>query len=175
MIILSCHTKPVKGDYLKICPQTVTITTTYAIIAIMVDDLARWLRRQFELNPSLNQTGLAIQIGVGQSTVSSWLRGAATPSYQNCIRLAEYFKAPKDEVLHLAGYAPRQEKQAADETRPDYEDLTFKQLLDLLRQLSPEEREEVLHYALFRFRRRERPEPPATGREAGATASDTTT
>jgi transcriptional regulator with XRE-family HTH domain len=123
----------------------------------------------------MNQTTLAMHIGVSQSAVSSWLRGASTPGYENCLRLAEYFNAPQDEVLNLAGYAPRQETQEVRESRPDYEDLTFRQLLDLLRQLSPEEREEVLHYALFRFRRPERPEPPATGREAGATASDTTT
>lgn len=66
--------------------------------------LADWLQQQFDDNPRLNQTGLALQLGIGQSTVSHWLTGVSIPSPQNCQKLARFFNIPEDDVLIIAGH-----------------------------------------------------------------------
>jgi len=63
-----------------------------------------WLKREFDNRPRMNQTALAISIGVGQSTVSKWLKGLSTPDPENCHKLASFFGVSPDHVLALAGH-----------------------------------------------------------------------
>lgn len=69
-----------------------------------MQSLSEWLNQRFEADPRLNQTGLALSIGVGQSTVSKWLQGLSTPDTANCAKLAEFFGVPLARVLRIAGH-----------------------------------------------------------------------
>jgi len=68
-------------------------------------NFSTWLKQQMRNHPDdLNQTGLALRIGVSQTTVSFWLRGLYVPSPDNCKIIAELFDVTLDEVLVLAGH-----------------------------------------------------------------------
>ena len=63
-----------------------------------------WLTRQLDQHPDLNQVGLAIKLGLSQSSVSNWLRGIYVPQPENCRKLARFFNVPEKEVLIIAGH-----------------------------------------------------------------------
>jgi len=68
--------------------------------------LSEWLSQQLKKQKHLNQTGLAISLQVGPSTVSNWLRGISTPQPENCRKIARYFNVPEHNVLTIAGHEP---------------------------------------------------------------------
>ena len=63
-----------------------------------------WLQSELKRRPDLNQTALAIHLGLSQGTISSWLRGLYVPQPDNCHKLARFFDVPEDEVLIAAGH-----------------------------------------------------------------------
>ena len=63
-----------------------------------------WLRAELNRKPDLNQSALAIHLGLAQSTISSWLRGLYVPNPDNCRKLAHFFDVPEDEVLIAADH-----------------------------------------------------------------------
>jgi len=65
---------------------------------------AAWLKSKLKRRPELNQTALAIHIGLSQSTISSWLRGLYVPQPENCRKVARFFDIPEDDVLVVAGH-----------------------------------------------------------------------
>lgn len=65
---------------------------------------ADWLSSEIKRKPELNQTALAIHIGLSQSTISSWLRGLYVPQPENCRKIARFFNIPDDDVLVVAGH-----------------------------------------------------------------------
>ena len=65
---------------------------------------ADWLDSELKRRPQLNQTALAIHIGLSQSTISSWLRGLYVPQPENCRKVAHFFDIPEDDVLVVAGH-----------------------------------------------------------------------
>ena len=65
---------------------------------------ADWLNSELKRRPQLNQTALAIHIGLSQSTISSWLRGLYVPQPENCRKVARFFDIPEDDVLVVAGH-----------------------------------------------------------------------
>lgn len=65
---------------------------------------ANWLDSELKRRPQLNQTALAIHIGLSQSTISSWLRGLYVPQPDNCRKVARFFDIPEDDVLVVAGH-----------------------------------------------------------------------
>jgi len=65
---------------------------------------ANWLNSELKRRPQLNQTALAINIGLSQSTISSWLRGLYVPQPENCRKIARFFDIPEDDVLVVAGH-----------------------------------------------------------------------
>jgi len=100
------------------------------------------LKTQFDRNPRLNQTALALSIKVGQSTISKWLKGLSTPDPPNCRKLANFFNVPEQEVLIAAGHLSPNPGLIAD-TRATYRATRYQQLLDLLDQLTDQQLEDL--------------------------------
>jgi len=69
-----------------------------------MDEFPKWLNQQLDKRQNLNQTGLALSLRVGPSTISNWLRGVSNPQPENCRKLARYFHIPEPDVLLLAGH-----------------------------------------------------------------------
>jgi len=70
----------------------------------MTATLGEWIAAQLNTNPGINQTGLALAIGVSQPTLSRWIRDTVTPDPEGCRKLAQYFQVPQELVLRLAGH-----------------------------------------------------------------------
>jgi len=66
--------------------------------------ISDWLKRELDSKQELNQTALAIHLGISQGAISSWLRGLYVPQPENCRKLARFFDIPEEEVLIIAGH-----------------------------------------------------------------------
>jgi transcriptional regulator with XRE-family HTH domain len=128
-------------------------------------ELKDWLKQQFDRRPEINQTSVAISIGVGQSTISKWLKGLSTPDPQNCHKLARYFNVSEDYVLSLAGHRPQ-----IKETHAPYGDDApgLREAMHLFRQLNDDDQERILIFmrSILQERRRARPSPSTQERPA---------
>lgn len=113
-----------------------------------MDPIAGWLRQRLREREDLNQTALAIQIGVSPAAISAWSRGTNTPGPESCRRLAAFFGVDEDSIRELAGYAPVR-RHGGDTRRPGtgvvreetapYSTPQEHELLNSLRSLSPEQ------------------------------------
>lgn len=69
------------------------------------DNFGAWLQKQLNRR-QWTQTELAKRAGVGQTTVSAWLRGARLPDALSCDKIADALFLSRDEVLARAGLRP---------------------------------------------------------------------
>lgn len=106
----------------------------------MNNELRDWLSQE------LNQRGwshneLARRAGVAQSAVSGTLSGNRKAGTEFCVKVASALDEPPEKLLRLAGILP---------TSP-LQDSQLQELIDLIKNLSPENRQDVLDYIRFRF------------------------
>lgn len=80
-----------------------------------------------------------------QSTLANILNEQRKPGPEVLLAISEALDLPPDLVFRRAGLLP---PQAGPERDP-----SFQELLEIMRNLSPEDRRDVTDYALFRFRR----------------------
>jgi transcriptional regulator with XRE-family HTH domain len=128
-------------------------------------ELKDWLQQRFDRRPEINQTSLAISIGVGQSTVSKWLKGVSTPDPKNCHKLAAYFNVSDDYVLSLAGH-----RSQIKETQAHYGDDVpgLREAMHLFRQLDDDDQERILIFMRSILQERRRARPNSTTQERPA-------
>ena len=108
----------------------------------MSDELRVWLAHELERR-KWSQRGLARQAGISQTFISQVLSGDASPSVNFCYKIAQALGEAPEKVLRLAGILA-----------PAPEDNTLQELIELARSLLPEDREELLKYARFRYQQR---------------------
>lgn len=109
----------------------------------MSDKLRAWLSKQLEKR-GWSQRKLARQSGVSQTFISQTLSGDVKPSVNFCYKIAQALDESPEKVLRLAGILPANQP----------EDDTLQELIELARSLPPEDREELLKYAKFRYQQR---------------------
>lgn len=140
----------------------------------MNDKLAEFLNKALN-NRGWSQRELARRADLSITTVSDVIQGKRKPSYRFCIVIARVLNEPPDDILKLAGLPsvfskedelPQTEMikeiyqaakqgtlfQLAESGRVEYlreieGNPSFRELLDLVRQLSPEELEGLLQVA----------------------------
>lgn len=110
----------------------------------MGDKLKVWLSAELEKR-HWSQRELARQSGISQALIWQVLSGDVPTSADFCIKVAQALDEPPDKLLRLAGILP---------ASPASEDDTLQELMDLARSLPPEDREELLKYARFRYQQR---------------------
>lgn len=105
---------------------------------------------------------------LNSSYVSHVLSGKTEPGPKFYQGIAKAFDYPIETIERLDrdGTIPH-------EPTPD-EELTFRELLTIVRKLSPGQRREVLEYALYRLRRQQR-ETSTSGQSREATSNATAT
>jgi transcriptional regulator with XRE-family HTH domain len=106
-----------------------------------------WLQEELEKR-GWTQAELARRAKLTRGGISSLISGRNHPTAQTCVALARALDLPAETVLKAADLLP---ELPAPENDP-----TLGQLVDLMRRMTPEEREEVLAYALYRFTRRKK-------------------
>ena len=108
----------------------------------MANNFVTWLTTEMETH-GWNNSELARHAGLVPSAVSQVITGSRHPGPDFCQSLAQALSLPPETVFRRAGLLP--------ELQGPEEDARFGELLDVVRNLSADEREEVLRYALFRY------------------------
>jgi transcriptional regulator with XRE-family HTH domain len=106
--------------------------------------LVKWLTKQVE-ERGWTYNELGRRAGLSSGHISLVTTERQKPGYEFCVKIAQALQQPPEKVLRLAGLLP-------DLPGPE-EDITFGELLEIMRRLSPEERLEVYHYAKYRYQR----------------------
>ena len=88
---------------------------------------------------------LARAANVSKGTISDILNERRRPGLDVCVAIARALKYPPEDVLRIAGLLP---------PGRDLGDLSIRQLLEVARELTEEERAELLEIALLKLRRR---------------------
>lgn len=104
-----------------------------------------WILRE------LNRRGwtpaeLAKRAGVNTGTLSRVLNGERNAGPDLCRSLAKALDEPEEKVFRLAGLLS---------PLPAGEDATLHELVEFAKQLSAQDRQELLQYARFRYQRRQ--------------------
>lgn len=108
-----------------------------------------WLNQQLEAR-NWQPAQLAKAAGVYQSTLGNILNGTRRLGPEIGVKIARALDLPPELVFRKAGLLP-------PATGDFWErDLTLQELLAIVRQMTPEERQEVLKYAIYRFRGQKR-------------------
>ena len=110
--------------------------------------IADWLAREGgDVRGKIDR--FAKRVGVGPSTVSQWIRGAARPNEYGCILLANALGMPIEEVRRIAGRTAGVAE--AHETYGDNSDVVLEELrlvlgpnYEFMASLDPEARRAVL-------------------------------
>ena len=101
--------------------------------------------RRLRKDRNLTQAELARQIGIQQSDLSRMEKGEYRVSLDNLVKILSALD------LHIADFfAARAESQSANQRPLSHEDM---QLLHMLRELTPEARQEVQQFVEFKLRR----------------------
>jgi len=103
--------------------------------------------RRLRKERSLTQAELARQIGIQQSDLSRMEKGEYRVSLDNLVKI---LSALDLQVADFFAFAARAESQTATQRPLSHEDM---QLLHMLRELSPEARQEVQQFVEFKLRR----------------------
>jgi transcriptional regulator with XRE-family HTH domain len=110
---------------------------------LMSDAFRDWLTSELDKR-HWSQRELARQTRVSQGSISLVL-GGARPSADACIKIAEAFGESYWKVLTLAGILPLTSTS---------DDPTLQELMEVAQSLPPEDREELLKFAKFRYQQR---------------------
>lgn len=105
----------------------------------------KWLEEEMAAR-KWRPADLARAGGLYTSTLSKILNEDRQPGPDVCLSIAKAFDIPPDIVFRQAGLLP---KLPGPEQDP-----TFQDILDVVKNMTPKERAELLDYALFRFRKR---------------------
>lgn len=88
---------------------------------------------------------LGRRAGVSHAQISYVVSGSAKPGADFCLAIARAFQVPPEQVLRLGGLLP---------ALPGPEDdPALRNLVEVAKQLAAEDRQEVLEYATWRYRR----------------------
>ena len=92
-----------------------------------------------------SQRELSRRTGLPQSTLSQTIRGKRKITPDVCLAIARALGEPIEHVMRLAGILPPQESS---------DDSTISELIELARNLPPDERQQALDYIRFLYQKR---------------------
>lgn len=108
----------------------------------MSEDFLTWIQAALK-ERGWNYSELGRRIGMMPSGVSRIMSGENSPSFEFCVGVARAFKVAPEDVLRRAGLLP---------PLPQIDgDASIAKTLEVMKRLTPQEREEVLAYVLWRY------------------------
>jgi transcriptional regulator with XRE-family HTH domain len=113
----------------------------------MSEALSLWLSQELDRR-GWSHRELARQTGFSQPLVSKTLSGERKPSANFCNKVAQALEVSPEMLLRLAGILP----PAAPGSPAD--NSTLQELIELARNLSPEEQQQSLDYVRFLYQKR---------------------
>ena len=125
-------------------------------------NLADWLRSE-SARRGLTQNAVSLYAGVGQATISDMLNKGHIPRAETLFRLSDFFDAPRERVLRLAGYLPPDvDDEVHSGTSDDY---LVPELVDLFRKVPDEWKPEALAQMRILVRLANQPQVRIIGEE----------
>jgi transcriptional regulator with XRE-family HTH domain len=115
----------------------------------MSEALKTWVTRALQ-NRGWSYRELARQANISNALVSRTLSGDVLPSADFCIKVAQALEVSPETVLRLAGILP-----PSPLAQPS-DDSTLQELLELVRNLSPDRRQQVLEYVRFMYQQQDK-------------------
>ena len=112
----------------------------------MSEQLRNWIVEQLE-GRKWSYRALAKEIDMSHVLVSKVISGDMKPSADFCIKVAYALEEPPEKLLRMAEILP---------PGPTSDDAALQELLDLARNLSPEDRQELLNFARFRYKQEQK-------------------
>lgn len=107
----------------------------------MENDLAAWVTQQLN-SRDWSQRKLAREAGLSHSHVANVIAGNRNPTFEFCYAIAKALGEPPAKVFRIAGLF---------DSEPSPDDPTLEELSNLIKNLSPAARREVLAYVRFRY------------------------
>lgn len=121
------------------------------------EEFVTWLGIEIEKRGwSYSET--ARQCGISQSIISKVMSYTSTPGLDFCVGIAKAFGIPVESVLRKAGLLP--------DSPEDLDDMTLREMYDLMRGLTPHERRNVLEYTRLRYRLQQEDQSTGDGKRA---------
>ena len=108
----------------------------------MSEQLRSWIAEELEKR-NWSYRKLAKEIDMSHVLISKVIAGELKPSADFCIKTAYALEEPPEKLLRMAEILP---------PGPAFDDVTLQELLDLARNMSPEDQQELLDYARFRYK-----------------------
>ena len=108
----------------------------------MSDELRAWLSKEIKQR-GWSHKELTRRSKVSAPLISQVLAGDVPPTAKFCIKVAQALDEPPEKVLRLARILP---------TSPALDDPTKAELHDLIENMPPDQRKELLRYARYLFR-----------------------
>lgn len=106
-----------------------------------MERLVEWLEAELK-NRQWKPADLARAAKLPDATISRILNGRTQAGVEACNALAKALNEPPEKVFRLAGLLP---------PLPAAEDTTTRELIDIIKELSPATREELLKYVRFLY------------------------
>lgn len=120
------------------------MTTFSGLQCVCMSEFAEWLEGEIQKR-GWRAADLAREARIGRPTLSHILSGIRNAGPDVALAIARALDLPPEQVFRKAGILP--------ELPGPENDPTFRQLLDIARNMTPDERQELLDYALYRYRR----------------------
>lgn len=117
---------------------------TEGVKSVTSDNFSAWLEDELAAR-NWKPADLAMRAGITQAAISNILNGNREIGAKAALAIAGALNLPPDRVFREAGILPASPGPERDPT--------FQELLDIMKNLPPDERQEILDYALYRFRR----------------------
>lgn len=130
------------------------------------NDFVDWLRQQLE-SRDWSYQDLADRSGLSKGTIGVVMTDKQNPGFEFCKGIAQAFHMRAEEVLRIAGLLPP--------VPGDTDDASLSAWWEFGKELTPEERQEAVEYALWRFKRglgRDRGSRTPTGEVPAPSASE---
>ena len=108
----------------------------------MSDKLRAWLSEELEQR-GWTHSELGRRAGVSQAAISNILSGNREAGADFCVKIAQALNEAPEKVLRLAEILP----PASDD------DPSLSEIIDTLRNMSPNQRKETLHYIRYLYQR----------------------
>jgi transcriptional regulator with XRE-family HTH domain len=119
------------------------INTVKCKMLTNMEDFVTWVQKEMETR-GLSMRAIGRRTGVSHATISTVLSGKQPPSPELCNGLARVFEVLPDWVFRRAGLLP---------PLPGTEDdLALREINEIAKNLSLEERREAREYLLWRYR-----------------------
>jgi len=118
------------------------IMNTFGLKIIGMKDFIKWLIDEMEKRGWSN-SDLSRRAEVVPSNISLVINGHQKPGHEFCIKIARAFGYPPERVLREAGLLP---------PAPSEDDPEFRELVEIARNLTTQERKNALEYLLWRYK-----------------------